>query len=230
MGGPGAFLAMGSLALPLGLAIVLHVLSPRGSRESLSYRLEPYGAGEPGRPARGHARRERVPGRNDGRSLVLPAVRRGAGGGRASPARRARAGCRSALTCLLLASLGLGARCSPSPGRWSSAARRRSHRLLGIRPAPLDREPADPRATSRWSGRVSAASARFIPTSRRRTQSSTTAMSSLLQCGVESGAVGLGLLGLAGAVVRLPPAGLPEARRLGRPNARLRLDRSGPGL
>ena len=39
MGGPGAFLALGSLALPLALAIVLHLLSPRGSRESLSDRL-----------------------------------------------------------------------------------------------------------------------------------------------------------------------------------------------
>ena len=48
--------------------------------------------------------------------------------------------------------------------------------------------------------------------------SSTTAMSSLLQCAVESGAVGLGLVTLAAlwCVCRL--AGLPEKRRLGRPN------------
>src|SRR5208337_725560 len=39
MGGSGAFLALGALALPLALAIVLHLLSPRGSRESLSSRL-----------------------------------------------------------------------------------------------------------------------------------------------------------------------------------------------
>ena len=45
MGGYGGFLAFGSLALPLGLAIVLHTLSPRGSRESLSSRLSHKGQG-----------------------------------------------------------------------------------------------------------------------------------------------------------------------------------------
>ena len=45
MGGPGAFLAFGTLAMPLAMAIVLHLVSPRGSRESLSDRL--------GNPARG---------------------------------------------------------------------------------------------------------------------------------------------------------------------------------
>ena len=45
MGSQGAFLALASLALPLALAIVLHVLAPRGSRESLSYRLKHTGQG-----------------------------------------------------------------------------------------------------------------------------------------------------------------------------------------
>ena len=45
MGGAGAFLRLGALAMPLALAIVLHMVSPRGSRESLSDRL--------GHPARG---------------------------------------------------------------------------------------------------------------------------------------------------------------------------------
>jgi hypothetical protein len=45
MGGPGAMLAMGSMALPLGLALVLHVLSPRGSRENLGDRLGASGQG-----------------------------------------------------------------------------------------------------------------------------------------------------------------------------------------
>ena len=39
IGSAGAFLALGALAMPLALAIVLHLLSPRGSRESLSDRL-----------------------------------------------------------------------------------------------------------------------------------------------------------------------------------------------
>jgi hypothetical protein len=45
MGGPGAFLALGSLALPLVFAIILHLVSPRGSRESLSERLGQSGQG-----------------------------------------------------------------------------------------------------------------------------------------------------------------------------------------
>ena len=45
MGGPGALLAMGSMALPVGLAILLHVLSPRGSREGLADRLGHSGLG-----------------------------------------------------------------------------------------------------------------------------------------------------------------------------------------
>ena len=45
MGGTGALLALGSLAMPLALAIVLHTLSPRGSRESLSNRLSHSGQG-----------------------------------------------------------------------------------------------------------------------------------------------------------------------------------------
>ena len=45
MASTGAFLAFGSLALPLGLAIILHMLSARGSRETLSSRLSHHGQG-----------------------------------------------------------------------------------------------------------------------------------------------------------------------------------------
>jgi hypothetical protein len=45
VGGPGAFLALGSLALPLALAIVLHLISPRGSREGLTSRMSQSGQG-----------------------------------------------------------------------------------------------------------------------------------------------------------------------------------------
>jgi hypothetical protein len=45
MGGPGALLAIGSMAIPVGLAILLHVLSPRGSREGLGDRLGTSGQG-----------------------------------------------------------------------------------------------------------------------------------------------------------------------------------------
>jgi len=45
MASSGAFLTLGTLALPLALAILLHVLSPRGSRESFSARLGHSGQG-----------------------------------------------------------------------------------------------------------------------------------------------------------------------------------------
>ncbi len=45
MGGPGALLAIGSMAIPVGLAILLHVLAPRGSRENLGDRLGTSGQG-----------------------------------------------------------------------------------------------------------------------------------------------------------------------------------------
>jgi hypothetical protein len=42
---PGAFLALASLALPLALAITLHLISPRGSREGLTSRMSQTGQG-----------------------------------------------------------------------------------------------------------------------------------------------------------------------------------------
>ena len=45
MGGPGAILALGSMALPLALSILIHILAPRGSRESLGERLGHSGMG-----------------------------------------------------------------------------------------------------------------------------------------------------------------------------------------
>jgi hypothetical protein len=39
LGGPGGFLALAALALPLSLALVLHVIAPRGSRLALRERL-----------------------------------------------------------------------------------------------------------------------------------------------------------------------------------------------
>jgi hypothetical protein len=45
MGGPGAFLALGSIGLPLALGLTLQLMAPRGSRESLSGRLRESGQG-----------------------------------------------------------------------------------------------------------------------------------------------------------------------------------------
>ncbi len=43
--GPGAYLALGSLALPLGLGLMLQAMAPRGSREGLAARLRDSGKG-----------------------------------------------------------------------------------------------------------------------------------------------------------------------------------------
>lgn len=45
MGGPGAYLALGSIGLPLALAMVLQLLAPRGSREAVWARLGQSGQG-----------------------------------------------------------------------------------------------------------------------------------------------------------------------------------------
>ena len=68
MGGPGAYLALGSLGLPLALALVLQLLAPRGSREGLADAAGRVGAGEPGRLALRAAPGQRRAGRPDGRS------------------------------------------------------------------------------------------------------------------------------------------------------------------
>ncbi len=45
MGGPGAYLALGSIGLPLALGLTLQLLAPRGSREPLGVRLAHSGQG-----------------------------------------------------------------------------------------------------------------------------------------------------------------------------------------
>jgi len=45
LGGPGAYLALGSIGLPLTLALALQIMAPRGSRETLSARLGESGMG-----------------------------------------------------------------------------------------------------------------------------------------------------------------------------------------
>ena len=139
MASRGAFLAFGSLALPLGLAIVLHMLSPRGSRESLASRLSHKGQGSLivlllfllvssaflGRNGR----------RPDGYVCHFSLAWRPSG----LPSAFLSRGWALGLMALLLMSLGLGA----ALGRhlavrcWRLAAGRT--RLLGKGPAPLDR-------------------------------------------------------------------------------------------
>ncbi len=172
---------------------------------------------------------EHIPGRSDGRPVVLLAVRPGAGGGRASPrgglalvVDRPHRACwsrRSGLGATLAASwpMVVGGRPPVAPVSWEFA------RLIWTESLPILRDfPV--------VGTGLGSFGTIHPYVKTHDASSTTAMSSLLQCGVESGAIGLGILAAGRALVRLPLAGLSQASRPRRPDARLRLDRSGPGL
>ena len=162
MGGAGAFLALGSLALPLALAIVLaRDLAARQPRKPV-VPAPAYGAGGPGRSAGGHACREHVPGRLDGRALVLLAIRRGAGGG--GPSRRGGLALavdrpdESAFRVRLV-----WARRSLSSGRSSWEASRRSQPSRGNSPGSSGPRACRSCATSPWWARDWAVSLRFIP-------------------------------------------------------------------
>jgi hypothetical protein len=204
MGGTGGFLALGSLALPLALAIVLHVISPRGSRESLAYRLKDSGQG--GLTVLLVVMlfvSSCLVGLMAGPWLIAPfAVGLAAVGlPRAAGSRWVSIG----LTILLLASLGLGASLA---GLWPLVA----GGPLSVAPVPWDF------ARSVWTeclailrdfpvlGTGLGSFGAIYPYVKTHDASSTTAMSSVLQCAIESGAVGLALLALATlwCVCRLP--------------------------
>jgi O-antigen ligase len=206
VGSAGAFLALGSLAMPLGLAIALHLVAPRGSRERLADRLGQSGQG----------------------SLVLLLVilllfsafliGLTAGAWYALPVSLGlvtvgfpaivRPGARwsaFSLTVLLLSGIGLGAALQ---GSWPA--------LIGGE-APV-RPPNARAARTLWSESLEIARefpwlgsglgtfASIHPYFKTGDASTTTAMSSLLQWTVESGAAGLALLamGLLWCLVRLP--------------------------
>jgi hypothetical protein len=206
VGGCGAFLALGSLALPLSLAIVLHVISPRGSRESCSSRLAHTGQGSlvvllivmlvvcaflVGLMA--------GPWYSLPFGVGLLAV------GLPSLAVRGSRGSAISLTILLLVSLAMGATLVATWARIVGGQPRvaplswESTRLIWTECLPLLEEfPV--------AGTGFGSFATIHPYFKMHEASSTTAMSSLLQWTVESGLIGLGILGLAGlwSVCRLP--------------------------
>ena len=206
LGGSGAFLALGALALPLSLAIVLHVISPRGSRESFSSRLSHTGQGSlvvllivmlvfcaflVGMMA--------GPWYSLPFGVGLLAV------GLPSLTARGSRGSATILTTLLLASLGLGATLVVTwprivggpppiaPLSWESS------KLVWAESLPLLRE-------FPFVGTGFGSFPTIHPYFKMHEASSTMAMSSLLQCAVESGVIGLGILGLATlwSIFRLP--------------------------
>jgi hypothetical protein len=206
VGGSGAFLALGSLAVPLALAIVLHVTAPRGSRESLAFRLKHTGQGGlAGLLVVMLVAGTFLVGLMAGPwfcapfalGLVVVGFPRAAGSRWLS----------FGLTTLLILSLGAGAalavywpavmagRPPVTPPAWDFV------RLVWTESAPILRDfPV--------VGTGLGSFPTIYPYMKTQDVTSTTAMSSLLQYAVESGALGLALLAMAAlwCVVRLPAA------------------------
>ncbi len=204
VGSSGALLALASLALPLSLAVVLHLLAPRGSRENLVSRLGQRGQGS---------------------LVVLLLIMLVSGAflvgliagpwysvpflaGLAAVGVPAAVGWRwpsLGLTALLAASLLLGALATAVwPGVLAvhpavATPSWRSARLVWNEAVPIVREfPLVGTGLGSFDS--------IYPYWKGQDAASTTAVSSLLQCAVESGAIGLGLLAAAAlwSVCRLP--------------------------
>jgi hypothetical protein len=192
LGGYGGFLAFGSFALPLGLAIVLHTLSPRGSRESLRSRLSQKGQGSLiVLLLLLLVSSAFLVGMSTGPILCLPFILGLAVVG--LPSARTARGWSLGLTALLLSSVVLGVVLVAS---WAA--------IVGGRP---------PVANSAWDaarviwrdsfsvfsdfpivGTGMGSFPAIHPYVKSQDASSTTAMSSLVQWGVESGSIGLAIL------------------------------------
>jgi len=206
MGGPGAFLALGSLALPMALGLMLQMITPRGDREGLLARLRDSGEGSLvvlllGLIVAGAA----LVGILAGPVLCLPfgvgVLLVGLPGTWSSGAFRAGI----AATALTLAAMAGGvALGDPSRGGdggrgaiprldWESSRRTWAESLPILRDFP---------AAGTGLGTFPA----VYPYYKTRDGSPNTAMSSLVQWAVESGGVGLGLMATAGlwCLFRLP--------------------------
>lgn len=208
MGGPGAFLALASLALPLAFGLMLQMMSPRGLRQGLVARLRDSGQGSLvllmlGLIATGAVLVGVLGGR-------LPACAFGFGLLLVGVPGTWSAGLRKtglAATTLVLACLASGVAIgeasaaeelghSSSPKLdWAGAKATWAESLPILRDFPV---------LGTGLGTFPA----VHPYYKRRDGARNTAMSSLLQWGVESGAVGLGLLATAGlwCLVKLPGA------------------------
>jgi hypothetical protein len=203
-GGAGAFLALGALALPLALAIVLHLISPRGSREGLTSRMSHTGQG-------GLVvllvimlvASAALVGMMAGPWFCLPFVvgllavgLPGAAGSRwhAIGLTALLVGSLAAGVCLGSVWTGVAGSAPPIPAVSWESTRAVWHESFSI----FKEFP--------WVGTGLGSFGTIHPYVKAHEAASTTAMSSLLQCGVESGFLGLGLLALAAlwCVCRLP--------------------------
>lgn len=208
MGGPGAYLALGSVGLPLALGLTLQLLAPRGSRESLGVRLRQSGQGSLVALVYGMLLA----------SAVIIGLLAGPVFSLAFAASLALVGLPSArstglrwgavgLTLLALLALGSGVAVGEI---WAASP---------VSPPPVAAESVRDSARV-WADSLPIARdfpvlgtgmgtfASIYPFYKTEDGASTTAMSSLLQWWVESGIVGMGLLGLAvvWCVSRVPGA------------------------
>ncbi len=213
MGGPGAYLALASIGLPLALALTLQLLAPRGSREPLRTRLAEAGQGSLVVLLFGMLLASAVlvgllAGPIYSLAFALALLLVGIPGAWSSGLRW------SAVSLTLLAVLALGGGAAGGD-LWSRST---------TMPPPVS--PEDPRAAARvWAdalpilrdfpvlGTGLGTFSSVFPFYKTEDGTPTTAMSSLLQWWVESGAVGLGLLavGALWCLVKLPRA----VRRVG---------------
>jgi hypothetical protein len=208
MGGPGAYLALGSIGLPLALALTLQLLAPRGSRESLGARLGQSGQGSLVVLLYGLLLVSSVvvgllAGPAYGLAIGAALVVVGLPGAWPSGLRWSAVG----LTLLAVSALGGGAALGEV---WARSE---------VEPRPV--APEDARAAARvWAdalpithdfpvlGTGLGTFSTVYPFYKTGDRTATTAMSSLLQWWVESGYVGLGLLavGALWCLARLPGA------------------------
>jgi hypothetical protein len=208
MGGPGAFLALGSLALPLAFGLMLHTMAPRGLREGLLARLRDSGQGSLVLLMFGLIVASSVlvgvlgglvPTLIFGFAVALV----GLPGTWSSGLRKTGI----ALTIVVLGALASGVMIGDS-----------TIRVADGRPSlpRIDWEGAKATWAESWPilrdfpilGTGFGTFPAVHPYYKARDGSSNTAMSSLLQWGVESGAVGIGLVVVAGlwCLIRLPGA------------------------
>jgi hypothetical protein len=208
MGGPGAFLALASLGLPLTLGLALHLLAPRGSRERTWARLRANGGAGLvallyGLVLAGGG----VVGLLAGRYLCVPfalgLLLAGLPGARASGLRWTAV----VLTLVALAALGAGVAMGDALGRPPGTS-------------PLAARDTWPQARQAWADAAQIARdfpvlgvglggfATIYPYYKAHDHALSTAQSSLLQWAVEAGAAGLALLAAAvlWCLVRLPIA------------------------
>jgi O-antigen ligase len=209
MGGPGAYLALGALGLPLALALALQLMAPRGSREPLGVRLAQSGRG--GLVALlviMLLASAAVTGLLAGPALAVPFALGLLAVGLPCAWPTGLRWSAVGLTSLAVAVLAAGA---AGGDLWASAR--------GVVPPPV--APASVSASARvWLdalpivrdfpilGTGLGTFASVYPFYKTRDEASTTAMSSLLQWWVGSGFVGLGLLLAAGVwcLARIPSA------------------------